>query len=37
MLVSGPVAAPVLKSVLWALAMAAVFAPLAVRALRRRV
>jgi oleandomycin transport system permease protein len=33
----GAVASPVLKSVVWAVAIAVVFAPLAVRALRRRV
>lgn len=37
LLVGGPVGTPVLKSLLWAAAIAAVFAPLAVRALRRRV
>jgi len=37
LLVAGPVAGPVLESLLWATAIAAVFAPLAVRALRRRV
>lgn len=37
LLVGGPVAAPVLQSLLWGVALAAVFAPLAVRALRRRV
>jgi oleandomycin transport system permease protein len=37
LLVSGPVAAPVVKSLLWAALIAAVFAPLAVRAFRRRV
>ncbi|MER5703429.1 ABC transporter permease [Micromonospora sp. NPDC002296] len=37
LLVGGPVAAPVVRSMLWAVALAAVFAPLAVRALRRRV
>ncbi|MEV4478914.1 ABC transporter permease [Micromonospora coxensis] len=37
LLVGGPVAGPALQSVLWAVGIAAVFAPLAVRALRRRV
>jgi len=37
LLVSGPVAGPVVKSLLWAALIAAVFAPLAVRAFRRRV
>ncbi|MEV0328908.1 ABC transporter [Micromonospora echinospora] len=37
LLVSGPVLAPVVQSVVWGVAIAAVFAPLAVRALRRRV
>lgn len=37
LLVGGPVATPVVQSMLWAVALAAVFAPLAVRALRRRV
>ncbi|MFI6824039.1 ABC transporter permease [Micromonospora sp. NPDC050187] len=37
LLVSGPVFAPVVQSVIWGVAIAAVFAPLAVRALRRRV
>ncbi|WP_328339358.1 ABC transporter permease [Micromonospora sp. NBC_00421] len=37
LLVGGPVAGPVLQSLLWAVAIAAVFAPLAVRGLRRRV
>ncbi|MFL6076631.1 MAG: ABC transporter permease [Mycobacteriales bacterium] len=37
LLVSGPVATPVLKSMLWAVAFTVVFAPLAVRALRRKV
>ncbi|MCX4474050.1 Daunorubicin/doxorubicin resistance ABC transporter permease protein DrrB [Micromonospora sp. MW-13] len=37
MLVGGPVAGPAALSMLWAVALAAVFAPLAVRALRRRV
>jgi len=36
LLVSGPVATPVLESLLWALALTIVFAPLAVRAFRRR-
>jgi oleandomycin transport system permease protein len=35
--VSGPVGRPVLYSLLWAAAIVAVFAPLAVRALRRKV
>jgi ABC-type multidrug transport system permease subunit len=33
----GPVAAPVLQSLLWAAVIAAVFAPLSVRAFKRRV
>jgi oleandomycin transport system permease protein len=37
LLVSGPVARPVLESVLYALGFTAVFAPLAVRAFKRRV
>src|SRR5207253_414537 len=37
LLVGGPVAGPVLKSVLWAAAIAVVFAPLAVWAFKRRV
>jgi ABC transporter DrrB family efflux protein len=37
LLVSGPVARPVLESLLYALAFTAVFAPLAVRAFKRRV
>lgn len=37
LLVGGPVAAPVLRSLLWAALLAAIFAPLAVRGLRRRV
>jgi oleandomycin transport system permease protein len=37
LLVSGPVATPALHSLLWAMALTAVFAPLAVRAFRRRV
>ncbi|RZU73843.1 ABC-2 type transport system permease protein/oleandomycin transport system permease protein [Micromonospora kangleipakensis] len=37
LLVGGPVAGPVVQSLIWAAALAAVFAPLAVRALRRRV
>jgi ABC-2 type transport system permease protein/oleandomycin transport system permease protein len=36
LLVSGPVAEPVVSSLLWAVGIAAVFAPLAVRAFRRR-
>ncbi|WIM97975.1 ABC transporter permease [Actinoplanes oblitus] len=36
LLTGGPVARPVLESVLWALALLAVFAPLSVRAFRRR-
>src|SRR5215467_2067965 len=36
LLVSGPVATPVFESLLWALALTVVFAPLAVRAFRRR-
>ncbi|MFG3418859.1 ABC transporter permease [Micromonospora sp. NPDC049460] len=37
LLVGGPVAAPVVQSLLWAAVLAAIFAPLAVRGLRRRV
>ena len=37
LMVEGPVARPVYLSLLWAVAIAAVFAPLSVRALRRRV
>jgi oleandomycin transport system permease protein len=37
LMVGGPVAGPVTGSLLWALAIVAVFAPLSVRALRRRV
>lgn len=37
LLVGGPVATPVIQSLLWAAAIAAVFSPLAVRAFRRRV
>ncbi|WP_446218907.1 ABC transporter permease [Micromonospora sp. IBHARD004] len=37
LLVGGPVAGPVVQSLIWAAALAAVFAPLAVRALKRRV
>ncbi|WP_207921574.1 ABC transporter permease [Micromonospora sp. KC721] len=37
LLVTGPVAGPVAQTLLWAVGLAAVFAPLAVRALRRRV
>ena len=37
LLVSGPVARPVVESLLWAAAFTVVFAPLAVRAFRRRV
>jgi oleandomycin transport system permease protein len=37
LLVSGPVAVPVLESLLYALGFTAVFAPLAVRAFKRRV
>jgi ABC-2 type transport system permease protein/oleandomycin transport system permease protein len=37
LLVSGPTAAPAGKSLLWALAIGVVFAPLAVRAFRRKV
>ena len=36
LLTTGPVAMPVIRSLLWALAIFAVFAPLAVRAYRRR-
>ena len=37
LMVGGPVARPVVLSLVWAVAIAAVFAPLSVRALRRRV
>ncbi|PZF98357.1 ABC transporter permease [Micromonospora deserti] len=37
LLVGGPVAAPVVQSLLWAGVLAAIFAPLAVRGLKRRV
>ncbi|MDZ5442419.1 ABC transporter permease [Micromonospora sp. 4G57] len=37
LLVGGPVAGPVVQSLIWAVVLAAVFAPLAVRALKRRV
>ena len=37
LLVGGPVAGPVLQTLLWGLGIAAIFAPLAVRGLRRRV
>ncbi|MEU7611993.1 ABC transporter permease [Micromonospora sp. NPDC049204] len=37
LLVSGPVAGPVLQTLLWGFGIAVIFAPLAVRALRRRV
>ncbi|MER7444945.1 ABC transporter permease [Micromonospora avicenniae] len=37
LLVSGPVAGPLVRSLIWAVGIAVVFAPLAVRALRRRV
>jgi oleandomycin transport system permease protein len=37
LMVSGPVARPVVESLLWAVAFTAVFAPLAVRAFKRRV
>jgi ABC-2 type transport system permease protein/oleandomycin transport system permease protein len=37
LLVGGPVFAPVVQSLIWGAVLAAVFAPLAVRALRRRV
>ncbi|MEU5945499.1 ABC transporter permease [Micromonospora sp. NPDC047465] len=37
LLVGGPVAVPVVQSLLWAAVLAAIFAPLAVRGLRRRV
>ncbi|TDB77331.1 ABC transporter permease [Micromonospora sp. KC723] len=37
LLVTGPVAGPVAQTLLWAVGLAVVFAPLAVRALRRRV
>ena len=36
LLTTGPIATPVIRSLLWALAIFAVFAPLAVRAYRRR-
>jgi ABC-2 type transport system permease protein/oleandomycin transport system permease protein len=36
LLVSGPVSTPLLQSLLWAAGITAVFAPLAVRAFRRR-
>ncbi|MEV6372375.1 ABC transporter permease [Micromonospora musae] len=37
LLVDGPVAGPVVQSLIWAAAIAVIFAPLAVRGLRRRV
>ncbi|MER7332619.1 MULTISPECIES: ABC transporter permease [unclassified Micromonospora] len=37
LLVGGPVATPVVQSLLWAALLAAIFAPLAVRGLKRRV
>jgi ABC-type multidrug transport system permease subunit len=37
LLVGGPVARPAIECLLYAVALTAVFAPLAVRALRRRV
>ncbi|SCE64176.1 oleandomycin transport system permease protein [Micromonospora haikouensis] len=37
LLVGGPVVGPAIQAMIWAVALAAVFAPLAVRALRRRV
>jgi ABC transporter DrrB family efflux protein len=37
MMLGGPVATPVMQSLLWAAAIAAVFAPLSVRAFKRRV
>ncbi|MEV5768501.1 ABC transporter permease [Micromonospora sp. NPDC052213] len=37
LLVGGPVAVPVVQSLFWAAVLAAIFAPLAVRGLRRRV
>ena len=37
LLLGGPVATPVIQSLLWAAAIAAVFAPLSVRALKRKV
>lgn len=37
LLVGGPVAGPVIQSLLWGAVFTAIFAPLAVRALRRRV
>jgi ABC-type multidrug transport system permease subunit len=37
LMVSGPVARPVVESLLWAAAFTVVFAPLAVRAFKRRV
>jgi hypothetical protein len=36
LLVGGPVAGPVIKSLLWAVGIVVVFAPLAVAAYRRR-
>ncbi len=36
LMVGGPVAGPVFKTLLWSVAIVAVFAPLAVRAYRRR-
>lgn len=37
LMVSGPVAKPVLQSLAWAIVLVAIFAPLAVRALKKRV
>ncbi|MGH3983635.1 MAG: hypothetical protein ACRDST_13375 [Pseudonocardiaceae bacterium] len=37
LMVGGPVAGPVLVSLLWAAVILAVFAPLSLRALKRRV
>jgi oleandomycin transport system permease protein len=37
LMVSGPIGTPVVKSLLWAVGIAVVFAPIAVRALRRKV
>ena len=37
LLIGGPVAAPTVQSLLWAVAIAAIFAPLAMRALKRRL
>jgi len=37
MLIGGPVAAPTVQSLLWAVVIAAIFGPLAMRALKRRL